>query len=138
MSNVTIDNHTTHLVTHECPVCGVVHAFPDKFDEQALKHSREAPGETRSIYCPNGHCWSYLGKNESQKLQERLDRERAKAARLAAERDQAEASARAYKGAATRARNRSKNGVCPCCNRTFKALARHMRSQHPDFDPAAT
>lgn len=24
-------------------------------------------------------------------------------------------------------------GVCPCCNRTFKNLARHMAGQHPGF-----
>lgn len=30
-------------------------------------------------------------------------------------------------------------GVCPCCNRTFSQLSRHMQSKHPDvpFVPAA-
>jgi hypothetical protein len=23
--------------------------------------------------------------------------------------------------------------VCPCCNRTFQALARHMNSKHPTY-----
>lgn len=23
-------------------------------------------------------------------------------------------------------------GICPCCNRTFSQLARHMQSKHPD------
>lgn len=27
-------------------------------------------------------------------------------------------------------------GMCPCCRRTFKQLAEHMKSKHPDFDPA--
>lgn len=51
--------------------------------------------------------------------------------------DEAEAvkrSAAAYKGAATRLKNRAKAGVCPCCNRTFQNLARHMASQHPDHE----
>lgn len=77
------------------------------------------------------------GRGEAVRLRERLRAERDRAARLAAERDQAEASARAYKGAATKARKRAKAGTCPCCKRTFQQLARHMASQHPDFEPDA-
>lgn len=33
----------------------------------------------------------------------------------------------------TRIKNRVKNGVCPCCNRTFENLARHMQAKHSDF-----
>jgi len=32
-----------------------------------------------------------------------------------------------------RIRDRVKNGVCPCCNRTFTNLADHMRTQHANF-----
>ena len=38
------------------------------------------------------------------------------------------------RGVATRMKNRIKVGVCPCCNRTFQDLAKHMASQHKDFD----
>lgn len=31
---------------------------------------------------------------------------------------------------------RIRNGVCPCCNRSFKDVHRHMKSQHPEFNPA--
>jgi Fe-S oxidoreductase len=58
---------------------------------------------------------------------------------MAAQRDQAQADARAQKAAKTRIKNdrdriktRVANGVCPHCNRTFQNLARHMASQHPD------
>lgn len=31
------------------------------------------------------------------------------------------------------------NGVCPCCNRTFEDLARHMSTKHKDYAlPPAT
>ncbi len=34
-------------------------------------------------------------------------------------------------------RERIVSGVCPCCNRTFQNLARHIAGQHPDFaEPA--
>jgi hypothetical protein len=31
-------------------------------------------------------------------------------------------------------RKRIQSGVCPCCNRTFENLGRHMKSKHPAFD----
>lgn len=34
-------------------------------------------------------------------------------------------------------KNRVANGVCPCCNRHFENLERHMKGQHPDFQPEA-
>lgn len=40
------------------------------------------------------------------------------------------------KGVATRLKNRAAHGVCPCCNRTFQQLARHMSAKHPDFKTA--
>lgn len=32
-----------------------------------------------------------------------------------------------------RLRKRASAGVCPCCNRTFSQLARHMQTKHPTF-----
>ena len=133
----TINNTDTNLVTEECYRCGVLFAMPESLRNSALKHSQKSPGETISFYCPNGHSQSYVGENTEQKLRRQLNEERERRARVAAQRDQAEASARAYKGAATKARKRAGAGVCPCCNRTFKQLARHMESKHPDFEPEA-
>lgn len=31
-------------------------------------------------------------------------------------------------------KDRVKNGVCPCCNRTFVNLQRHMHTKHPSYD----
>lgn len=103
------------------------------------------------FYCTHGHQQHFAeGKTREQKLQEQLDderRQRQRAEQRVAQKDdeigqqrlfkeRAERSASAYKGQATRLRNRAKTGVCPCCNRTFQQLARHMASQHPDFTPA--
>lgn len=30
-------------------------------------------------------------------------------------------------------RNRAAAGVCPCCNRTFEQLGRHMTTKHPEY-----
>jgi hypothetical protein len=100
------------------------------------KHDNGA--EVPSIYCPLGHSHVPSGEGKAERTERWLKEERERAARIDAEREQAEASARAHKGHATRLRKRTKAGVCPCCNRTFKQLARHMSTQHPDFEPAGT
>lgn len=102
-------------------------AFPLTLREKALAD------HSRLFYCPNGHELRYLGKTESQKLREQLERERERSGRISADRDQIEASLRATKGVVTKLQKRASAGVCPCCNRTFSQLARHMKSKHPDF-----
>lgn len=124
----------TDLVVMTCAACGITYAVPLRLQENAYKR-----GEGKiTWFCPNGHAQGYYGQSEADRLRDQLALQRGRAGRLAAERDQAQASARGYKGAATRVRNRAKAGVCPCCNRTFKQLARHMKTQHPEFDPEAT
>jgi DNA repair exonuclease SbcCD ATPase subunit len=39
----------------------------------------------------------------------------------------------AARGQMTKLRNRVGKGVCPCCNRSFENLKRHMVSKHPDY-----
>lgn len=90
-------------------------------------------------HCPNGHKWGWSeGRKKRDELRLERDRLRQSVAQWQddsrRERERAEAaerSARAYKGAATRMKNRVKAGVCPCCSRTFQNIARHMASQHP-------
>jgi hypothetical protein len=127
--------------------CGMRHAVPEElrdFQMRQMRQHRDGDRDVTSIYCPLGHGHVPSGKGEAELLRERLAAEekrlqaaRDNAARLAAERDQAEASARAYKGAATRARKRAAAAVCPCCKRSFVQLRRHMETKHPDYDPAA-
>ncbi|MBV6448554.1 hypothetical protein [Nitrosomonas sp.] len=50
---------------------------------------------------------------------------------LVDQRDAAERSARAYKGQATKIKRRVGRGVCPCCNRHFENLERHMHMVFP-------
>lgn len=102
----------------DCCACGVVFGMSDDLDSR-----RRQDGE--DFYCPNGHAQSYTETNEM-----RLNRE------LQAARDDL-ASARSQlakeRGASARLRERIKNGVCPCCHRTFRALSRHMANQHPEY-----
>ncbi len=116
--------------------CGIRHAIPSELRrEQQRAHEN---GRRENVYCPLGHQHAPAGESKAQRLERQLDAARNEAARRAAERDQAEASAKAHKGHATRLRKRAKAGTCPCCKRTFKQLSRHMATQHPDFDPEGT
>lgn len=130
----------TDLAVMTCPICGITYAIPKRLRDTAYDRGK------REItwYCPNGHDLGYNGPSEQERAEQKAKREGDRAARLQARLDQTESALRAQKGRATRFKNdrdrerkRVAAGVCPCCNRTFQDLARHMAGQHPDFAPEA-
>lgn len=54
-------------------------------------------------------------------------------ASVLSERNAAQRALRATKGRLTKTKKRIANGVCPCCNRHFVNLERHMTGKHPDY-----
>jgi DNA repair exonuclease SbcCD ATPase subunit len=69
---------------------------------------------------------------------ERAARQRLEELRRVALKD-AEHSAIERRKTQTRMRNlkaRIKNGICPCCKRSFVQLARHMATKHPEYGDA--
>lgn len=125
--------YTGELVVETC-WCGIVHAVPRVLVEHQQR--QHANGEKQTgIYCPLGHNWIISGKGELERQRERAAAfERQLACRdedLRAER----ASHAATKGQLTKVRKRASAGICPCCNRSFVQLARHMATKHPDFTP---
>jgi hypothetical protein len=117
--------------------CGMRHAVPEELRQHQLRAHNDERGNVPSIYCPLGHSHVPAGKSKATQLEESLQWERERSARLAAARDQAEASARAYKGVATKARKRAAATLCPCCNRSFVQMRRHLETKHPDYKPDA-
>lgn len=116
-----VDN--IQFVTELCCNCGIPFAMSADFQ----RRRRE---DRKDFYCPAGHPQHYIGKTEAEKLREEVERQRqmreaeqARAEKLRQERDQV---SRAHR----RMRTRVMNGVCPCCNRTFQNLLRHMQSEH--------
>lgn len=86
------------------------------------------------FYCPNGHHIGY-SDNETKRLRTQLD---TKSRELVAARCEtlAERQKREQAEAAlARHQKRTKNGVCPCCHRSFEALARHIKTKHPYYKP---
>jgi hypothetical protein len=105
--------------------CGLPHAIPESLYAQAENHGR-------SIYCPLGHQWIVKDTFE-QKLRREQQRHEATRDLLAQE----ERSHAATRGHLTRTKKRVGAGVCPCCHRTFRQLARHMEAKHPDYGGGA-
>lgn len=121
------------LVTETCCSCNVVFAMTDEMTKR-LRQSHD------TFYCPAGHGQRYLGKSDVEKERERADRAetqlryaRSRAQHLG---DQLQATSRslsATKGVLTKTRKRIGNGACPCCNRHFVDVERHMANKHPDY-----
>lgn len=116
----------------ECCNCGVQFAMTMSTYNHYQMHSSGSKRHTLSFFCPNGHQQHYQGKTEAQQLREQVEQERERT-RFAQRRLKSEqGSHRATKGHLTRAKTRSAAGTCLHCNRTFKQLARHMKSKHPE------
>lgn len=109
------------IVVQDCCACFIPFGVPKAFDEKRLK-------DKQTFYCPNGHPQSYIGKSDEQLLRDEKKR------RANAEEEARIQAARALQAEqeAARLKQRAKGGACPCCNRTFVQLARHMKSKHPD------
>ncbi|WP_308491064.1 hypothetical protein [Microbacterium terrisoli] len=115
-----------------CGECQIRHAIPAEMYQDRLNNGG-------NWWCPNGHKL-HFESTENQKLEKQLSLEKLRRGwaetSLTATRDQlhaTERSLRGHKAAKTRIKNRIAAGVCPCCNRSFQDLHRHMAGQHPDF-----
>jgi hypothetical protein len=113
------------LTVLDCGACHISFAIP-----RDMLTARQADG--RDFWCPNG-CKIHYFETENAKLKAKLEREQRW-------RKDAETSARAAydqaqaaEGHVTRIKRRVGNGVCPCCNRHFANVERHMNSQHPGY-----
>ncbi len=132
MSPVTFtESKTLTFETLCCGVCGVWFALTTEM------HAKMRNGDC--YHCPNGHSITYR-KTEAQQLRERLaetERQlRESKCETLAERHAKEFAERSKvaserkTAASERKLARVNAGVCPCCNRTFQNLSRHMATKH--------
>lgn len=126
----------TTLEAVTCASCGVTFGIE-------TEHRSRLRENQNTFYCPNGHSMWYSKEateafklkqdleNQKRVLEESYERNRRLQDQIKAEK----IKTRAQKAAKTRMLNRVKNGVCPCCNRSFENLHRHMKTMHPDVKP---
>lgn len=119
-------NLSVEFVQETCISCGCPFGIP------AGLH-RELNNNHKLFYCPSGHGQLYPGESDVEKAKRLLLEEQARHQRTLT-RENAERAAREIAEAELkRHQKRAKNGVCPCCKRTFKQLATHMKTKHPDY-----
>jgi hypothetical protein len=120
-----------------CPTCSIVYAVPEQWRQERER-------DHRGWSCPN-KCDLHYPREASpetkriKQLEQALEAERNRTADANRSRDWAQSRAKGAniaagkaKAAARRLKERVAAGVCPCCQRTFKQLAAHMKSKHPE------
>lgn len=129
-------NYTGTLTVTVC-WCGMKHAIPEELYRTAQR--QHADGHDSWIYCPQGHKWAIAGESAAAKLQREKDQLTARLARadqrqaeLKTSLEAAHRQTAAQKAVATKIRKRAAKGVCPCCNRFFAELSRHIKTDHPE------
>ena len=117
-----------------CGCCGGVYAILERV---RLQKEREGKSWT-CPYCATG--WGYQGNGTNAELKRQLKQaerdlqsQKKRTEWAKEEARHAESRRRGEKAAKTRIQNRIANGVCPCCQRSFKNLHRHMQNKHPDY-----
>lgn len=119
--------HQLNLETIECCSCGTVFAM-----QESIRRRRLNDGGW--FYCPNGHQQHY-SKSETDRLRDKLAEQTRQATALAERAKNAENVAAKATTELKRIKKRMHAGVCPCCNRTFQNLQRHMATKHKDEAP---
>lgn len=119
----------TNFTLLRCGGCDIPFYVPNTW------YARKS-GNNESFTCPNGCGRRFVGETDAEKHRKRAE---CLAQQLASREEDlrvASASLTATKGQLTKARKREVNGVCPCCNRTFADVQRHMANKHPGEAPA--
>lgn len=122
---VTIATKVTFDI-EECIDCGVLFGVTQSYQ----KERRE---DHKGFHCPNGHSQHYPGLTPAEKLAKQLDAEKARVQFWQQEADRKATALKEAQAEAKRVAARAKNGVCPCCNRSFVQLQRHMTTKHPEY-----
>lgn len=114
--------------------CGMRHAVPEELHEHQKREHRDGRAQT-GIYCPLGHSYIISGEGEAERLRKQLERTEQRRQAERELREDTERRLRAQKAATTKAKKRAAAALCPCCNRSFVQLRRHMEAKHPDYQP---
>lgn len=128
-----IQTFTGTLTVMTCGKCGVI------FGMETEMHDRKVQ-EHGSFFCPNGCNRRFIMTTKVELLQQELAQKNDNIDYLRRANNSLHNqvatlnySVRAQKAAKTKIINRVKNGVCPCCNRTFQNLQNHFKTKHPEL-----
>lgn len=109
-----------------CGSCGVQFAMTETMYKKLRRNKKY-------FYCTNGCHIHFYTESDEERLRRQLDSEREENRGLSYRLDHANRSRAALRGQVTKIKRRVGNGVCPCCDRSFQDLKRHMEGQHPNW-----
>jgi|HubBroStandDraft_4_1064222.scaffolds.fasta_scaffold316126_3 hypothetical protein len=121
MNAAKVIEFATVQVTEVCINCGCLFTMPEALRVELRKNHRR-------FFCPNGHEQFYPQESDVERLTRELKEMREQKIREAARANVAEAHLADLQ-------KRVRNGVCPCCKRSFANLRRHMATKHPGTTP---
>ena len=126
MGQIVALNIAENFVSEVCCNCGTLFALSATM-EQELRRNHE------TFYCPAGHPQHYAVKSREQILRAKVAEQEQSIAYLEREEAHRTRQLAATRGVNTKIRKRISVGVCPCCNRSFQDIKRHMTAKHPDY-----
>lgn len=123
---------TVELSIVNCGECGGSYAINARYRSQCRD---KGTGWT----CPYCKCsWGYYKNNRHKDLEDQLERAQRDRDHYLSQVSHARRQRDNARNSHKKMRNRVKNGVCPCCNRTFQNLLKHMRTKHPEISDDKT
>lgn len=130
MSNTISFTQTYEVVAIELASCGHVVYMSSDME----KRRRRDHGTWYCTVCGAAKHWP--GESDMEKIRRERDAAKQREETIRADLEATKRRLSAQFGENTKLRNRAKNGVCPCCTRSFTNLRRHMSTKHPDFETA--
>lgn len=122
----TTFTETISLTKLTCCSCQAVFALNTQF----IERGRRDRGQFHGPHCQQVQGW-YESENDRLKRDlEQKNRELTAARCIQLATEQLRDTEKCAKEAAEKKLRRVSAGVCPCCNRTFQNLARHMACKH--------
>ena len=109
-----------------CCVCGIEFSVPKYFIDARRADSN------KNLHCPNGHILSWK-ESDLDRARRRAERAEQEKARLEDELNAASQNRVLAEKKLAKISKRIAGGVCPCCNRQFVNVHRHMKTKHPAF-----
>lgn len=114
------------LEKESCGKCGGVFALNKTF----LDHARANCGGYTCPYCKTPWGWNESEADRLRKQLEARERELREAKCETLRKQQLLDAEQQAREKTEKKLRRVNNGVCPCCNRSFANLARHMATKH--------
>lgn len=129
LSEIKYDKHIQGEVIDftmmECGGCGIPFFVPTRWKNSKVQ-------DHGSFSCPNGCSRIFVAKTDAEKAKEELEQLKTEKEKSEQELQNKWLDALGEKCKLEKQLKRVHKGVCPCCNRSFINLQKHMKTKHPE------